>query len=178
VRPDCPDPALLNAAASGRLDAAKTARWQEHLNSCPACAAAVAEIQLLHSGLAEFGRAERSAVPVALASRIEAGLARPRFGARLPIGLAASLRQASALFEPAVAGSAIAAVAGLALGTWMALETPSPSTEALATEPYAVSTLVDSDASGIGGDYLQEDAAGSEEVQPDVAPQDSQGVQR
>ena len=51
VRPDCPDPALLNAAANGRLDAAKTARWQEHLNNCPACAAALAEIQLLHSGL-------------------------------------------------------------------------------------------------------------------------------
>jgi hypothetical protein len=123
--------------------------------------------QLAEDSLAELGRAERAAAPADLGSRIASRLDRPGFAARLPLGLAGLVRQAGMLLQPAVAGGAVATAAGLALGTWIALGTGhSASSDAGAQEPYALSSLVDDDASGLAASYFETDPQ-------DMAPPDA-----
>ena len=73
---------------------------------------------------------------------------------RVPLGAIAAWRQAGELMRPAVAGTAVATVAGLALGTYLAVASQGGTSRALAAEPFAVSNLVEDGARGLAATYF------------------------
>lgn len=150
----CPSHEVLLAAAEERLTPGETAVWREHLESCPECVRALADLGVVCRALAELGSAERHAAPASLWTRVEARLDRPPLVARLPLGLAAACRQAGDLLQPAVAGTATAALAGLVLGTYLAIDMQRGTSSAVASQPFEVSTLLGESASGLAGSYL------------------------
>jgi anti-sigma factor RsiW len=98
---------LLNALVDDELDAANTAALESHIATCPACEAALAELQALRRRIA--GDASlRLPAPPALRQRIEAKLPRPRqwgwAGGAAGGALAASL--AFALIAPGMSDRA------------------------------------------------------------------------
>jgi hypothetical protein len=155
---------VLLAAAEERASLPEIAAWREHLESCPECLRALDDLRSLGLSLAELGRAERQAAPASLWTRVEARLDRPPLVARLPLGLAAACRQAGDFLRPAVAGTATAALAGLVLGTYLAIDWQRGTPIAAASDPFEVSTLLGESASGLAGSYLA--AAEDDDVNP------------
>jgi hypothetical protein len=106
--------------------------------------------------MAALGRAERQAAPADLSAQIVARHQEPSAAARVPLGLVDAWRQLGALLQPAVAGSAVATAAGLALGTWLALSAQSGHADAVPAQPYDASALVD-DTGGLAAHYLDDE---------------------
>jgi anti-sigma factor RsiW len=87
---------LLHPFADGELDLARSLAVERHLQACPACAAAVKDLQALRGALAEPTLYHRA--PAGLRERVRASLrpdGRPRAAARpfpwRPLAIAASL---------------------------------------------------------------------------------------
>jgi hypothetical protein len=150
----CPKPSVLAAAAEERLEPAVTALWNEHLSTCPECVSALVELRRVSAALVELGRAEVQAAPGVRWSIVARRLERPRLADRLPLGVVLAWRQAGALMRPAVAGTAVATLAGLALGTWLGVASQRGTSQAVASEPFTVSNLVDDGARGLAAAYF------------------------
>lgn len=152
MKRQCLSPETLLAVAEERLAAA--AAFREHAGGCRECREALVELRALQVSLADLAQADRTAARgiawAALATRLE----RPRLADRLPLDVWAAWREAGVLLRPAVAGTMVATLAGLALGTWMALATQRGTSQALATEPYSVSTLVSDGSRGLAATYF------------------------
>ena len=168
MNPRCPDFEVLLAAADGRLDPDRAAAWQAHFDRCPECRGQLEDVRALGAALAELARAERHTAQAPAWANLAARLERPGVLDRLPLGIAAGLRQAGSLVQPAAAGGVAAVLAGLALGTWLALGFyPAPSTS-LAAAPYEVSSLLADDAGGLAESYfVLPDEAISEGLSPE-----------
>jgi anti-sigma factor RsiW len=158
----CPSAETLRAVAEGRWPRAAAEECFAHAETCAACGAVLAEIRDVRAQLVALGSADRAASPLldwpALASRLE----RPPLADRLPLGALGALRQAGELLRPAVAGTALATVAGLALGTYLSLATQSGTPRAIAAEPFTVSNLVDDDTQGLAAAYFGDTESVSE----------------
>lgn len=150
----CPAPETLLAAAEERLPAAAAAECRLHARSCGTCRAALAELRDLRAALAELQQADRDATAGISWTALSARLGRPPLSDRLPLGAVALWRQTSEFLRPSIAGTAVATVAGLALGTWLAVASQTGTSKALATEPFTVSNLVDDGARGLSAAYF------------------------
>ena len=150
----CPAPKTMLAAAEERLPAAAAAECRLHAESCGTCRAALAELRDLRAALAGLLQADRDAAPGISWTALSSRLGRPPLADRLPLGAVALWRQTSEFLRPTVASTAMATVAGLALGTWLAVASQRGTSEALATEPFTVSNLVDDGARGLSAAYF------------------------
>jgi hypothetical protein len=154
MKRNCPSPTTLLAAAEARLAAPEADAVLAHAAGCEECRTALAGLRTLQTALAELGAAEHAAQGGVRWAAVAARVERPRLSDRLPLGVWAAWRDAGVLLRPAVAGSLVAVLAGLALGTWMGIVTQRGTSQALATEPYAVSSLVSDGERGLAATYF------------------------
>lgn len=133
----------------------------------------------LGKALSELGRAERTSEPAPGWAELAARLERPGLLDRAPLGLAAAVRGAGAFLQPAAAGAAAATLAGLALGTWLALSFSRPPATGVDSQVYEDSSLFDDQASALAASYftLAGDAA-TEDSPADAGRPDSGGAER
>ena len=108
----------------------------------------------LGKALTELARAERRSAPAPDWADLAARLERPGILERAPIGLAAALRGAGALLQPAAAGAIAATLAGLVVGTWLGLAFRSGPASSVEAAPYEISSLLDDEADGLAASYL------------------------
>jgi len=175
----CPNPEILLAAAEDRLAPDLAVTWQAHLESCPECGRALAELRTLGSMLSELGRAAEREPARPVWAHVVARLERPGVLDRLPLGFAGALRHAQAFLQPTVAGGVVATLGGLVLGTWLAIAFHQAPATSLAIEPYATSSLVDDSGGGLSDSYFSIGAESSPEpdaVSPGAGAADSGGA--
>ena len=154
-------PALeeLLALQAGRLDAAAIETLRSHVQVCGPCSMALEDLARAASAVSAMGRADRlEAGSTMLWSAVQARIRRPTLAQRLPLRLATTWRLVAALAHPPVVTSFAAVLAGLVLGTWMALVAQPKSNEAQAGETYTASSLVEDSEAGLAGDYLRIDS--------------------
>jgi hypothetical protein len=158
----CPSPETLLAAAQSQPEDATAAAVRAHAAGCAACHTALAELETLHASLAALARADLASAPGVPWARLAERLEAPRLADRLPLGVVLAWRQAGALMRPAVAGTAVATLAGLALGTWLGVASQRGTSQAVASEPFTVSNLVDDGARGLAAAYFGDSESESE----------------
>jgi hypothetical protein len=133
----------------------------------------------LGKALAELGRAERASAPAPDWGEFAARLERPSFLERAPIGLAAAVRGAGAFLQPSAAGAIAATLAGLTLGTWLALSFQHAATTSTDTVLYEDSALLDDEAGGLAASYFTVAGDAASEASPaDARGPDSGGAVR
>lgn len=113
---------LLDAYADGELDALNATEVESHIQSCPTCAAALAELQSLHRAMSagSLYYAAPAALRTRIASAVAAETARP---ARPPTG---DIPVPVARWRLSTAFLAVAACALLAVGLlWLTVWQPS-----------------------------------------------------
>jgi hypothetical protein len=112
------------------------------------------------AALAALGRADRASAPPPAWNAFTRELDRPGLAARVPLRLATVLRPLAEFGRPAVAGTLVATLAGVALGTWLAVAFDrGPTAAALASTEYTGSTLLDGDDPGLDA-YLADGTSG------------------
>lgn len=127
------------------------------------------------AALAALGRADRASAPPPAWNVFVRQIDRPTLAARLPLGLTAVLRPMAEFGRPAVAGTLAATLAGVALGTWLAVAFDrTPTATALASTDYTGSTLLDGDDPGLDA-YLMEGTS-SDLPSVDTLPSGSEGA--
>jgi len=135
---------------------------------------ALPTIDEVDAALVALGRADRDAAPTPNWSIFVRHLNRPTLAARVPLALTGVLRPMAEFGRPAVAGTLVATLAGVALGTWLAdTFDRGPTATALASTDYTGSTLLDGDPAGLDA-YLV-DAGSSDAAADDTLPSGSKG---
>jgi hypothetical protein len=133
----------------------------------------------LGKALSELGRAERTSEPAPDWAAFAARLERPGLLDRAPLGLAAAVRGAGAFLQPAAAGAVAATLAGLALGTWLALSFSRGPATGADSQAYEDSSLFDDEASVLAASYFTLAGDGATEDSPaDAGGADSGGAVR
>jgi len=113
------------------------------------------------AALRDLGEAERAAASEVRGTwaAVERALERPTVASRLPLGWAAAWRVGHDLGRPALAGSLVAAVAGLGVGAWLALATGRAPVTADTAGLFATSNLDAAASGGFESDFLDPAAA-------------------
>ena len=133
----------------------------------------------LGKALTELGRAERASGPPPDWAEFTARLERPGLLDRAPLALAAAMRGAGAFLQPAAAGAIAAGLAGLALGTWLALSFQRAPVTGVEAQLYEDSSLLDDEASALAASYFAlAGEATSEDSPADAGAPDSGGAVR
>ena len=136
---------------------------------------ALPPIDEVDAALLALGRADRDSAPAPDWNVFVRQLSRPTLAARVPLALTGVLRPMAEFGRPAVAGTLVATLAGVALGTWLAAALDrGPTATALASTDYTGSTLLDGDPAGLDA-YLA-DGGSTDAAADDTLPSGSEGA--
>jgi hypothetical protein len=149
---------MLARLADGSPSGLETKAWQAHITVCSRCQIELDGIRATASQLAALGAAEHARAQASVLgtwNRVQLAAERPALATRLPMRAAGFVRDLVSVAHPALAGAAVAMVAGLAAGTWLAVTIDrSPTTVATAVDMYDASNLLDAASTGLATRYF------------------------